>query len=176
MYNILSTCNGSTDTNNDATATTITQTAAAATMGSMLGNFYAHTNVPVHSEVSTTINQLLANQAALYQQMAALFFHAPAQRNNMFQIPPIQTLTILGIPPPFAIGSATSGRSAHGGRRRERRRGHGGRMWTSFADHMADREGGGFLAGASSSIPPFQQGSAFPQMGWHRMNPLTLMS
>ena len=36
---------------------------------------------------------------------------------------------------------------------------------------MAGRGGGGFLVGASGSIPPFQQGGAFPQMGRHRMNP-----
>jgi hypothetical protein len=43
--------------------------------------------VPVHSKVALAINQLLANQAALYQQMAALSFHAPAQRNNHFRSP-----------------------------------------------------------------------------------------
>jgi hypothetical protein len=171
IYNVLSTRNGNTDTNNNETAMTITQTVAAAATGSMLGNTYTHTNFPVHSEVSITINQLLANQAALFQQMAALSFNAPAQRSNMFQAPPIQTLTILGIPPSFAIGGATLGRSALGRRCRECGRGCSGCMQTPFTYHMAGRGNGGFLAGASGGIPPFQQGGAFPQMGRHRMNP-----
>jgi hypothetical protein len=126
MYNVLSTREGNTDIDNNATAMTITQNAAPATTGSTLGNTYALTNIPVHSKVLTAINQLLANQAALYQQMAALSFHALAQRNNMFQVPPIQTLNILGIPPPFAIGgNATSCRSVHGSRRHECGHGHG---------------------------------------------------
>jgi hypothetical protein len=165
MYNVLSTWDSNTDTNNDAAAMTITQSAVAATMGSMLGNTYMHTNVPVHSKVSTAINQLSANQAALYQQMVALSFHAPAQRSNMFQVPPIQTLTIPGIPPPFAIDGATAGRSARSGRHRERGCGHSGWMQTPFADHMAGGGGGGFLTSAGDGIPPFQQGGAFPQMG-----------
>ncbi len=119
MYNILSNHNGNTDTDDDATAKKITQTAAAAETGSTLGTTYAHMHIPVHSKVSTAINHFLANQAALYQQMAALSFHAPSQRNNMFQIPPIETLTILGIRPPFAIGVVTSGRSVRGSRRCE---------------------------------------------------------
>jgi hypothetical protein len=60
---------------------------AKATTGSTLGNIYANTHVPVHSKVSSAINQLLTNQAAFYPQMAALTFHAPPQRNSMFQAP-----------------------------------------------------------------------------------------
>jgi hypothetical protein len=172
MYNVLSNRDGNTDTNNNATATTITQTAAAATMGSRLGNTYAHTHIPVHRKVvSIAINQLLANQSALYQQMTTLSFHTPSERNNMFQIPPIQTLTILVIPPPFAIEGFTSGRSAHGSKHRECGHGCNGCKCTPFADHMAGHGGGGFLGGTSGGIPPFQRGDAFPQMGWHQMNP-----
>ncbi len=150
---------------------TITQTVAPATTGSTLGNTYMHTNVPVHSKVSTAINQLSANQAALYHQMAALSFHVAAQRNNMFQVHLIQTLTIPGIPPPFAFGGATGGRGARGSRHCERRHGRGGCIRTPFANHMAGHGTGGFLTSAGGSILPFQQGSAFPQMGRHRMNP-----
>ncbi len=103
--------------------------------------------------------------------MAVLSFHIPAQRNNMCQVPPIQTLTILGIPPPFAIGGDTLGRSVHDGRHCEHGCGCSGCIWTPFAEHMAGCRGGGFLASTSGGILPFQQGGAFPQMGWHWINP-----
>jgi hypothetical protein len=151
MYNVLSACNGNTDINDNATARTITKTAVATTKGSTLGNTYVHTNASVHSKLSTTINQLLVNQAALYHQMAALSFHAPVQINNMFQVPSIQTLIIPGIPPPFAIGGATLGRSTCGGKHREGGCGNSGCGRTPFADHMAGH-GGGLKKGGSSSF------------------------
>jgi hypothetical protein len=88
MYNVLGKREGNTNTNNNATATTITQTAAVATTGSTLGNTYAGTHVPIHSKVSSAINQLLANQAALFQQMVVLLFHALPQQNSIFSNPP----------------------------------------------------------------------------------------
>ncbi len=157
---------GDTNAGNDVTATKITQMVVVAIMGSMLGNTYASTHVPVHSKVSSAINQLLANQAALYQQMAALSFHAPPLRNSMFQVPLIQTLTIPGIPPPFAVEGFTSGRSAQGSRGHECGCGRGGRGRKPFADHLAGCGGGGVsLAATGGGIPPFQQVGTFPQMG-----------
>jgi hypothetical protein len=86
MYNVLE---GDNNTDKD-TVTTITQTAAATTtMGT------TPTGTPaVNADITAAINQLLANQAAIMSQMAALLSaQAPAQHTcqclpcNMFKIP-----------------------------------------------------------------------------------------
>ncbi len=53
MYNVLSNYNGNTDTNDNATATKITQTAAAATTGSTLGSIC----IRIHTSLSTAMYQ-----------------------------------------------------------------------------------------------------------------------
>jgi hypothetical protein len=63
MYATLA--NGFEDADNNATTMRVTQTAAAVTTGSKLGGTYDATLVP--REVTTTINQLSANQTALLQ-------------------------------------------------------------------------------------------------------------
>jgi hypothetical protein len=150
MHNVLGNFEGNIDMEDNATSMTITQTGVAVTIGGTLGNTYAPTHVPIHSKVSTAINQLLANQAALYRQMAV---HAPPQRNNVFQVPPIHMLTIPGITLPFGGGGFTLGWSAGNSRHHECRCGCGGHGHTPFADHMAGCGGG--LGSAGGGIPHF---------------------
>ncbi len=67
MYTILNKEDNK-DTNNNTTV--VTQTTAAATTGSMIRSMYAATTATtIPAKVMATINQLLANQAAIMQQM-----------------------------------------------------------------------------------------------------------
>jgi hypothetical protein len=66
MYNLLETDKSS---NN---ATMITQMAAAATMGSTLGNTYQTTLSTVPQELTAAINTLAANQQSVFQHIAPL--------------------------------------------------------------------------------------------------------
>jgi hypothetical protein len=81
-------------TNNSKTA--ITQTTAAAIMGSVLGNTYANTTTStIPTEVTAAINQLSANQMAIMQQIAVMSFSPPPSiAAPAFNIPPIQSVTI----------------------------------------------------------------------------------
>jgi hypothetical protein len=76
MYHVLDVGNDTSNAN-----TMVTQTAAAITTGSTLGNTYQATAIP--PELTAAINTIAANQHSLYQhiallsqQMAALSFHA----------------------------------------------------------------------------------------------------
>ncbi len=140
--------------NNTSNAdTTLTQTAAAATTGSTLGNTYQATVVP--PELMAAINMIAANQQSLYQhiaplsqQIAALSFQAkpPMQaRQPAFHAPPVQHLAIPG-PPAYGGnqggyqqgyqqgrgGGRSTGRWRKGCNNIRRGPGH-----TPFADHIA---------------------------------------
>jgi hypothetical protein len=114
MYNILA--NGGKDTNDDRTVITITQMATVATMGSTLANTHAMpAPAPTDHNITLAINYLAANQQALYQHIAPLLQQMAAMSFNMqppmprcmftvphlmpFNVPSIQQLTILGLPP-----------------------------------------------------------------------------
>ncbi len=75
MYNIL---NKEKDDNTNNNTTVVTQMAATATTGSMIGSTYAATpTTAIPAEVTAAINQLLANQPSIMQQMAAMSFSPP---------------------------------------------------------------------------------------------------
>jgi hypothetical protein len=185
MYNILA--HGNDDTDDNAATITITQTAAAATTGSTLANTYAMpAPAPTDHNLTTAINLLAANQQALYQHIALLLQHMAAMSFNMqppmprctfpaphmtpFHVPPIQQLTILGLPP-FNAGGFNHG---HGGRSTEgqgHRRGFNwrGQSHTPFADHMAARSGGFHSGGGVPNM--FPQAGRFQNANAQCMNP-----
>jgi hypothetical protein len=132
--------------------TTITQAAAAATTGSTSGGATnaATSNATIPSEVSAAINQLLANQTAMMNQMAAMQFSPPPPARHTGQgkihVPPIQQLNI-PVPQAYAGGSFQPGQGGgrgRGGRSRQGGRGRG-RGPMPFADHVQTfgRGGGG---------------------------------
>ncbi len=144
---------------------TVTQTAAAGTIGNTLGNTYQATVIP--PELMAAINTIVANQQSLYQhialisqQMAALSFHVqpPTQAcQPVFHAPPIQHLAIPG-PPAYGgnqgwyqqgyqqgRGGGRSTGHCRNGRNNNRR----GRGRTPYADHMA-AQGHGYGGGTSA--------------------------
>ena len=88
---------------------------AAATVGSMFGSTFATNNEPtVSPKVRAAINQLAANQTAMYQQMAALSFSPPPTARHTpspqaFHVPPIQNLAIPMQQQPFVGGGFNQG-------------------------------------------------------------------
>jgi hypothetical protein len=94
--------------------TPITQTAAAATTGSTSGGATnaATSNATIPSEVSAAINQLLANQTTMMNQMAAMQFSPPPPARHTSQgqihVPPIQQLNI-PVPQAYTGGSFQPG-------------------------------------------------------------------
>ncbi len=109
MYNILGA--GGNNIDDESTVPTITQTAAAATTGSMLANTYATSApVPTDPQIALAMNSLAANQQALYehlatlsQQMSAMSFNTKpptpqctftAPHLTPFNVPPIHQLSI----------------------------------------------------------------------------------
>jgi hypothetical protein len=184
LYNILA--NGNNNTNDDAMTIMITQTAAAATMGSTLANTYA-TPVPAPTNLNLmlAINLLAANQQVLYQRIAPLLQHMAALSFNTqpltlrltflvphmtpFHVPPIQQLTISGLPP-FNTRGFNHG---HKGRNTEGRGQGGGFNWhgqgcTPFADHMAARGRGSQSGGGTPNM--FPQASGFQNVNAQCMN------
>jgi hypothetical protein len=160
IYNILGT--GGNDTDDKSTVVTIIQTAAAATMGSMLANTYPTlAPAPTATQITLVINSLTANQQVLYQHITPLLQQVAAMSFNMqppiprhmftvphstpFNVPPIQQLSIPA-PPLSMQGVSTTdaevGRST-GGRGRGRGFNWHSQECTPFADHMAAC-GGGF--------------------------------
>jgi hypothetical protein len=83
MYNVFGEGDDKVTDNN----TTITQTAVAATTGSTLGSATntATSNATIPSEVSAAINQLLANQTAMMNQIAAMRFSPPPPAHHTSQ-------------------------------------------------------------------------------------------
>jgi hypothetical protein len=96
MYNVF----GEVDDEVTDDYTTITQTAAAAMMGSILGGATnaAISNATITSEVYAAINQLSANQTAMMNQMAAMQFSPPPPAchtdQGQIHVSPIQQLNI----------------------------------------------------------------------------------
>jgi hypothetical protein len=171
MYNILD-VNGGEDTDDDMVVMVQMVAAATATAGgSMIGSNYAAMNAAtITAEVTATINQLLANQQQIIQQMAAMNVASPQQSvtANMYNIPPIQ---MVNIPNQHAFkeggfhrgrGSAQGGGYHRGGGRgRQKGRGSGG--WNPVANHMAHAgpgngqqisQLGGNLGFPQAAIPP----------------------
>jgi hypothetical protein len=102
MFNVLSEQEDEEDVNTVDHETTVKQTAALTT-GSTLGNTYGGAaTIPL--EITTAINQLAANQAAIQQQMAAMLFTAP---------PPLPKHTVSN-PPCAEHGAAAIRRSGSG--------------------------------------------------------------
>jgi hypothetical protein len=81
----------------DDNATTVTQAAAAATIGSTLGNTYGTTGTLASfpAEMTAAIQQLAANQTAIMQQFAAFTVtnQPPPTRRNV-QVPPVTNINI----------------------------------------------------------------------------------
>jgi hypothetical protein len=76
---------------NDDNATTLTQTAVAATTGSTLGNTYGATgtSASLPKEVTAAILQLMANQASMMQQFTAFMVNnQPPPTHRNIPIPP----------------------------------------------------------------------------------------
>jgi hypothetical protein len=96
MYNIFG--EGDDEVTDDNTP--ITQTAAAAMTGSTTGGAVnaVTSNATIPSEVSAAINQLVENQTAMMNQMAAMQFSPPPLAHHTGQgqihVPPIQQLNI----------------------------------------------------------------------------------
>jgi hypothetical protein len=91
MFNVLAEQNDKEDANTANDATTATQSAAVTT-GSTLGNTYSG-SVTIPSEITMAVNQLVANQVAIQQQMAVMTFTAPTPSPTMqFHIPSVQNL------------------------------------------------------------------------------------
>ncbi len=170
MYNVLE---GNDDTNNN-TATSLTQTAAAeaagitATFAGMSGVTTPTNGATINADFAAAINQLAANQTTIMTQMAALSFaQEPAQHTrwfvarDVFQVPPIQQLTIPTQQAPFQAGAFHAGRGGHQGSCNWGC-GHGGRGRTPFADYM-------HTAGAAPAIPshivPYGKNNAQPHLG-----------
>ncbi len=111
MYNVLE---GNNDTNED-TVTTITQTVAATTTTGTTPTV----GPAINAEITTAINQSLANQMTIMLQMAGMLFaQALAPHTcqyvprNTFQVPPIKKVTI-PMQQHFPVGDFNAG---HGGR------------------------------------------------------------
>jgi hypothetical protein len=145
MYNILD-VNGGEDTDNNTVVTVQTAAAAMATAGgSTIGSNYAAMNVAtITAKVKAAINQLLANQQQIIQQMAAMKVTSPQQsiNANTYNIPPIP---MVNIPNQHAFnegsfqrgwGSARGGGYRRGGGR-GRQEGCGGGGRNPFENHMA---------------------------------------
>ena len=149
------------ETDNDD-ATTITQAAAAATTGSMLGNTYGATgtSASLPAEVTAAIQQLSANQMAMMQQFTAFTVNnQPPPRRNV-QVPPVTNINI----PQQQYGGfqQTSGGF---------RQGHGGRQGggCSHGDGRSGRRGGRiqnvYAQAPTTCIPQY-----IPQMGGPQQN------
>ncbi len=127
MFNVLGSKDEDTDTANDD-ATTATQTAAF-TMVSTLGTTYGGaTNIP--AKISTAINQLVANQWAIQQQMVAMTFAANSPSpHTQFHIPPIQNMgqqPFAGVAQGIYTNTRGGGGRQRGGRGGGRTGSHGG--------------------------------------------------
>ncbi len=150
MFNVLAEQSDEEDANTADNVTTAKQNAAFTT-GSTLGNTFSG-SATIPSEITTAINQLVANQVAIQKQMAAMMFTAPPPSpTTQFHIPPVQNLG----QPPFAgvaqgifnLGQGGGGRQ-QGVRGRGRTGSHGGRHGCgAFANQMP---------GGSGGIPPFE--------------------
>jgi hypothetical protein len=175
--------------NTSDTDTTVTQTAAAATTGSTLGNTYQATAIP--PELMAAINTIAVNHQSLYQhiaplsqQKAVLSFHAhpPAQvRQPALHAPPVQYLAIPG-PPAYGgdYGGYQQGyQQGRGGGRSTGRCRNGcnnnrcGRGRTPFADHMA-AQSCGYSIGTGAFPPaggvtqgPFQSNLVKQHNNWN---------
>jgi hypothetical protein len=138
MFNMF--CND--DPNKQSTdddATMVTQTAVAATTGtSTFGSTYAATaSASIPPEVTMVIKQLLANQTAIMQQMAAMSFSSPPAQHSTVHVPPIHNVQI----PMQQTGGFQQGRGGrrgniHGGRGCGRNSGRGGKQRTPFKNHL----------------------------------------
>jgi hypothetical protein len=84
------------DNTNDNNATTATQTAAAATMGRILGSAYATSaaSTTFPAEVTAAIQQLAANQMSIMQQFAAFTINPHTAQHNNLHVPPVHNIHI----------------------------------------------------------------------------------
>ncbi len=170
MYNVLDINNGD-ESDKDTTIITL-PAITATTAGSTIGSTYATNNSSMVSpEVTAAINQLAANQTAMYQQMVTMSFSPPptaccTPTPPKFHVPPIQNPTI-PMHQTFAGGGYNQGMvyqqnggGWHGGGRWGCT-GRGGRGCTLFTNHMAGARSG--LA-ASSPGQGISQMGGFPQI------------
>ncbi len=82
---------------NDNNATTVMQTAVAATTGSTLGNTYEAmgTSASFPAEVTAAIQQLLANQTSMMWQFVAFMVNnQPLPTHRNIQVPPVTNIQI----------------------------------------------------------------------------------
>jgi hypothetical protein len=149
MFNMLAEQKDKEDVNTVNDATTVMQTAALTT-GSTLGNTYGGTaTIPL--EITTAINQLVANQVAIQQKIAAMMFTAPPPSPNMLvHIPTVQNMGHQ----PFAGVAQGIFNPGQGGRGRQQ----GGRGRGRTGSCGGRRERGAFAnqtPGGNGGIPPF---------------------
>jgi hypothetical protein len=80
----------------DKDATTVLQTAAAATTGSTLGNTYAASaaSTTFPAEVTTAIQQLAANQMSIMQQFAAFTINPHTAQCINLHVPPVHNIHV----------------------------------------------------------------------------------
>jgi hypothetical protein len=146
MYSILD-IDGGEEPDNKMTVTLPTVAAAMATAGgTMMGSTYAATNAStITAKVTAAINQLLANQTHIMQQMAAMKVTSPspAIAAPAYNVPPIQSVMIPN-QQTFPAGGFHQGGGAaqeggcHHGGGCGRQGGHGDSGRNPFANHMAN--------------------------------------
>ncbi len=178
MYNILD-VNGGEDADKDTVVTVQTVAAATTTAGgSRIGGNYAAMNAAtITAEVTAAINQLLANQQQIIQQMAAMKVNSPQQSiaANTYNIPPIP---MVNIPNQHTFNKGSfqwgqgfaqgGGYQRRGGRGRREGRGGGGR--NLFAKHAG--RGNGQQISQLGGHPGFP-GAAIPQAMQPHQQPRT---
>ncbi len=175
IYNIQD-VNGEKDTNDNTTITVPAVAAMMATAGITGRSTYATTTVfTIAAKVMAAINQLLVNQPAMMQHMAAMNISPPQSIvAPAFNVPPIQNVSI-PTHNGYARGGFNQGRSnAQGGRQRRGggrggHVGHGGRGRNPFANHMAN------LGRGTTQHPPQLggfHGATIPNAGFASQEPL----
>jgi hypothetical protein len=141
IYNILD-IDGKDNTNNNTTVTVLAVAAVMATAGTPGGSMFAATTAStIAAEVTAAINQLLANQTAIMQHIAAMNISPPQTIAALaFNVPPIHSVSI-PTQNGYAGGSFNQGRSNAQNRQRWGGRGGGrggcgGRGQNPFATHI----------------------------------------
>jgi hypothetical protein len=160
MFNMLTEQEDGEDTNTADNATTVMQTAAFTTDSTLSNTYGGAMTVP--SEITTAINQLVANQVAIQQQMAVMTFVAPPTSPNMqFNILSVQNMG----QQPFARAAQGMFNPGQGGGGRQHG-GHGRGCTGSCGGGCGCRAFANQTPGGNGGIPPFvsgPQGHLYPK-------------
>jgi hypothetical protein len=123
----------------DDDATTVTQTAAAATSGTstLRSTYAAMPSAAIPPEVTMAIKQLLAKQTAIMQQTALISFSPPPAQHSTVHVPPIHNVQIpMQQTGGFQQGCGGRRGNINGGRGRGHGGRHGGKQHTPFAKSL----------------------------------------